>query len=110
MERKENSVVDREDFERRVLQSSTPVLVDFRAEWCQPCRIVDPVIDGLAAEYGAQLAVAKVDVDENAALAAEYGVRSIPTVMLVADGAIRRVLVGSRSAEEYRVAIDDVLH
>jgi thioredoxin 1 len=110
MERKENSVVDREDFERRVLQSPTPVLVDFRAEWCQPCRIVDPVIDGLAAEYGERLAVAKVDVDEHAALAAEYAVRSIPTVMLVADGAIRRVLVGSRSAHEYRAAIDDVLH
>jgi thioredoxin len=110
MDRNETSVVDREDFERRVLQSPTPVLVDFRADWCQPCRMVDPVIEGLAAEYGERLAVAKVDIDENAAIAAEYSVRSIPTVMLVANGAIRRVLVGSRSAQEYRAAIDDVLH
>lgn len=104
------SVVDRDDFERRVLESPTPVLVDFRADWCQPCRIIDPVIEGLAAEYGERLAVAKVDIDENAAIAAEYRVRSIPTVMLVAGGTVRQVLVGSRSAQEYRAAVDAVLH
>jgi thioredoxin 1 len=103
------SVASRDEFDRRVLQAQTPVLVDFSAEWCGPCRAIEPTIRSLAAEYGDRLAVAKVDIDEQAALAAEYHVRSVPTVMLIAGGAVQQVLVGSRSAQDYRTAIDAVL-
>jgi thioredoxin 1 len=103
------SVASRDEFDRRVLRADTPVLVDFSAEWCGPCRAIEPTIERLAAEYGERLAVAKVDIDEQAALAAEYHVRSVPTVMLIAGGTVQQVLVGSRSPQDYRAAIDAVL-
>jgi thioredoxin 1 len=97
-------------FEKAVLEASRPVLVDFGAEWCGPCVAVAPVIRSLALEYADRLTVATVDVDADPQLAARYGVRSLPTVMLLTDGEIRRVLVGARSGGEYRAAIDGVLH
>ena len=97
------------NFETEVIQSDVPVLVDFSATWCTPCRVIEPTIRNLAAEYGGRLAVAKVDIDEQAAIAAEYRVLSVPTVMLIAGGAVQQVLVGSRSAQDYRTAIDAVL-
>ena len=97
-------------FDETVLSAPHPVLVDFGAEWCGPCVAVAPVIPGLALEYADRLTVATVDVDSDPQLAARYGVRSLPTVMLVEGGAVRRVLVGARSGQEYRAAIDDVLH
>jgi thioredoxin 1 len=97
-------------FAKTVLEASQPVLVDFGAEWCGPCVAVAPVIRTLALEYADQLTVATVDVDADPQLAARYGVRSLPTVMLLADGEIRRVLVGARSGQEYRAAIEDELH
>jgi thioredoxin 1 len=98
------------DFDRRVLEAPTPALVDFSAEWCVPCRVIDPVIDRLAEEYGERLAVAKVDIDQSPDLAVKYHVRSVPTVMLIAGGKVQQVLVGSRSPQEYRAAIDALLH
>ena len=98
------------DFDRRVLEAPTPALVDFSAQWCAPCRAIEPVIDGLAAEYGERLAVAKVDIDASPELAAKYRVRSVPTILLIADGQVQQVLVGSRSPQEYRAAIEAVLH
>jgi thioredoxin 1 len=97
-------------FDEAVLAAPRPVLVDFGAEWCGPCVAVAPVIRSLALEYADRLTVATVDVDTDPQLAARYGVRSLPTVMLLADGEIRRVLVGARSGQEYRAAIDGVLH
>ena len=98
------------NFTVQVLEAAQPVLVDFGAEWCGPCVAVAPVIRGLALEYADRLTVATVDVDAEPQLAARYGVRSLPTVMLLENGQIRRVLVGARSGHEYRTAIDGLVH
>ena len=98
------------DFEQRVLASPQPAFVDFSAAWCGPCRSIAPVIEGLANDYADRVTVATVDIDDNPRLAAKYGVRSVPTVMLFAGGDVKRVLVGARSAQEYRAGIDDLLH
>jgi len=112
MERNEAEPVAVNDanFAKAVLEAPHPVLVDFGAEWCGPCVAVAPVIRDLAAEYAERLAVATVDIDREPQLAARYGVRSIPTVVLFEHGEIRRVLVGARSPQEYRAAIDGLLH
>lgn len=98
------------NFAATVLEAQRPVLVDFGAEWCGPCVAVAPVIRSLALEYADKLTVATVDIDAEPQLAARYGVRSVPTVMLLEGGQIRRVLVGARSGTEYRAAIDGLLH
>jgi len=112
MEPKETEAiaVNEANFAATVLEAQRPVLVDFGAEWCGPCVAVAPVIRSLALEYADRLTVATVDVDAEPQLAARYGVRSLPTVMLLEDGQIRRVLVGARSGTEYRAAIDGLLH
>jgi thioredoxin 1 len=102
--------VGESDFERLVLRSPQPAVVDFSAVWCGPCRSIAPVIEGLAGEYADRVTVATVDIDDNPRLAAQYGVRSVPTVMLFAGGSVKRVLVGARSAQEYRAGIDELLH
>ena len=101
--------VGESEFGRIVLESPRPAVVDFSAEWCGPCRAIAPVIEGLASDYADRVTVAKVDIDENPALAAKYGVRSVPTVMLFETGDIKRVYVGARSAQEYRTGIDELL-
>lgn len=82
------------------------VLVDFWAGWCGPCKMLAPVIDELAAEKGDKVKVAKVDVDAEGALAAEYGVMGIPTVILFEDGKEKERFVGVRAKEDYVAAID----
>ena len=98
------------DFEHVVLASKRPAVVDFSAVWCGPCRSIAPLIEGLAGEYADRVTVATVDIDDNPRLAARYGVRSVPTVMLFEGGDVKRVFVGSRSAQEYRAGIDELLH
>ncbi|MBA2409210.1 MAG: thioredoxin [Gammaproteobacteria bacterium] len=82
-------------FEQEVLQSTTPVLVDYWAEWCGPCRAVAPVVEAAAAQYNGRLKVAKLNVDESDGIPARYGIRSIPTLMLFVNGQVAATQVGS---------------
>lgn len=84
-----------EDFQREVLESDVPVLVDFWAEWCGPCRAIAPVLEQLAEGYGDRLKVAKLNVDYNPDTAAAYGIRSIPTIIIFRDGEERERIMGA---------------
>ena len=85
----------RDNFKTEVIEGDVPVLVDFWAEWCGPCRAVAPVIDELAVEYEGKLKVGKVDVDAQQQLAADFGVRSIPTLLIFKDGKMAEQILGA---------------
>ena len=83
-----------ENFDREVLKSGEPALVDFTADWCPPCRAISPVIDELAVDYDGVVKVGKVNIDDNESLAAEYSVASIPTLLLFKDGEVVERVTG----------------
>ena len=87
------------NFEEEVLKESKPVLVDFWAVWCAPCRMIAPVIEEIAETYGAKIKVGKVNVDDNSKIPNQYGIRSIPTVMLFKDGQVAEQVIGANPAE-----------
>lgn len=96
-------------FEEVVLKSDKPVVVDFWAAWCGPCRMVGPIIDEVSAEYEGRAVVGKVDVDTNQEFAAKYGVRNIPTVLVFKNGEIVNRQVGVSPKNVYTEAIDALL-
>ncbi|NLG03640.1 MAG: thioredoxin [Clostridia bacterium] len=92
--------ITRENFENEVMKSNIPVLIDFWAPWCGPCRMMGPIIEQLAEEYEGKVKVGKVNVDEESELSQAFGVMSIPTIVLVKDGKIVKQAVGARPKAE----------
>jgi thioredoxin 1 len=101
-------VLTQENFASEVLQSTTPVLVDFWAEWCGPCKMITPILGELADEYEGRVKIAKVNIDEQQGLAAEYGIRAIPTLLLFDKGQVADQIVGLRSKRDLKASFDRV--
>jgi len=95
-----------DSFESEVIQSSTPVLVDYWAEWCGPCKMIAPLLDDVAQSYAGKLKVAKINIDENPATAPKYGIRGIPTLMIFKNGAVEATKVGALSKSQLTAFID----
>ena len=98
-----------DSFEQDVLKSDIPVLVDYWAEWCGPCKMIAPILDEVARDYEGRLEIAKLNVDENAATTAKYAVRGIPTLMLFKNGSMVASKVGALSKSQLTVFLDSHL-
>ncbi len=96
-------------FDADVLKSSTPVLVDYWAEWCGPCKMIAPILDEVASNYQGKLQIAKMNVDENREVPARYGIRGIPTLMLFKDGVLAATKVGALNKSQLSAFIDQQL-
>jgi thioredoxin 1 len=101
--------VSDEAFDKTVLQSPIPVIVDFWAPWCGPCRAVAPILEKIAKDYAGKLIVAKVNTDESSEYAIKYGVQGIPTMLFIANGKVLHTQVGSSPEATIRTAVDQLL-
>jgi thioredoxin 1 len=98
----------KDNFDQQVLKSITPVLVDFWAEWCGPCKMIAPILDELSDEYAGKVSIGKVNIDDQQNLATEYGVRAIPTLLLFQNGQVAEQIVGLRSKRDLKASFDKV--
>ena len=98
-----------QNFKNEVLDSSIPVLVDFWAEWCGPCKMVAPIVEKIAKDYSGKLKVGKLNVDDNPEMPAQYGVQGIPTLLLFRGGKVSERLVGYQPEDKLKGAIDSFL-
>ena len=101
--------ISTDNFEKEVLQSEQPVLVDFWAPWCGPCKMVGPIVETLADENVGKIVVAKVNVDENQPIAGQFGIRGIPTLLFFKAGKEVKRIVGAQNKNQLQKAIDEVI-
>ena len=98
-----------QNFETEVLKSTIPVVVDFWAPWCGPCKVVSPIIEELAGEFEGKVKVGKLNVDDNQAMASEYGIMSIPSIVFLKDGKPIKTMIGAQSKENFKKGIEEIL-
>jgi len=99
-------ILTRDNFAKETLESPGPILVDFWAEWCGPCKMLAPILDELAAEYEGRVRFGKVNIDEDGPLAAQFNIQSIPTLLLFSQGQVTDQLVGLRSKKDLKTRLD----
>ena len=109
METQRISKIGADAFQKQVYESATPVVVDFYADWCGPCKMVSPVLERLSMEYEGKVKFVKLNVDDDPEIAANFGIMSIPTVLFFANGKARDAIIGAVSPAEYKRRIEETL-
>jgi thioredoxin len=98
-----------QNFESEVLQSEKPIIIDFWAEWCAPCRQIAPIISELAEQYGDRVKIVKMDIDKHPATPGQYGIRAIPTILAFKDGQVVQQIQGARPKADFQKMVDGLL-